>query len=48
MPVYKDKERGTYFYQYTKTIGGKKIQKRLVGSKPRTQQLLQRLKAKMN
>lgn len=33
MPVYKDKERGTYFYQYTKVIGGKKIQKKARGFK---------------
>lgn len=33
MPVYKDKERGTYFYQYTKVVGGKKVQKKARGFK---------------
>lgn len=37
MPIYKDKERGTYYFQYTKVVNGKRIQKKGRGFKTKNE-----------
>ncbi len=49
MPIYKDKERGTYYYyQYTKTINGKKYQKKARGFKTKNEALIAEIESQNN
>lgn len=48
MPVYKDKERGTYFFQYAKMVNGKKVQRKGRGFKTKNAAQIAEIESQTN